>query len=189
MNRSRLTRRGIERHYRYHLSVAHLIFGSVVVGLISIVGWMCVLAGWSSDDISNRFLGISLGALCFTIALVWLSSVSRKFLRIDPVTTSSSGLTISTLFTTKLILWEDIAECGTYRRLAGRVFVRWFYLKTKQDDREMRLCNEWLEDVNDLIDLVFQKARSARFVRIENASLIPFIKKIQINPWDRHAEL
>ena len=150
---------------------------------------MCVLAGWNSDDTSNRFLGISLGALCFTVALVWLSNVSREFLRIDPVTTSSSGLTISTLFTSKSILWEDIAEFGTYRRLAGRVFVRWFYLKMKQDDREIRLCTEALENVNDLIDLVFQKARSARFVRIENASLIPFIKKIQINPWDRYAEL
>ena len=150
---------------------------------------MCVLAGRNSDDISNRFLGISLGALCFTVALTWLSNVSRKFLRIDPVTKSKSGLTISTLFTTKSIPWEDIAEFGTYRRLAGRVFVRWFYLKTKQDDREIRLCTEGLENLNDLIELVFQNARGARFVRIENASLIPFIKKIQINPWDRHAEL
>jgi hypothetical protein len=179
----------MERRYRYHLSVAQIVFGSVIVGFISTAGWMCVLAGWKSRDISNRLLGIGLGALCLTIAIVWLSNVSRKFLRIYPVTTSSSGLKISTLFTTKSILWEDITEFGTYRRLAGRVFIRCFYLKTKQDDREIRLCTDSLENVNDLIDVMFQTAKDARFVRIENIGAIPFIKKIQITLWDRGVEL
>ena len=146
-------------------------------------------AGWNSDDNSNRFVGIGLGALSFTVALYWLGTVSRKFLRKDSVTTSSSGITIINVFTTMSILWEDIAEFGTYRRLVGRVFVRWFYLKTKQDDHEIRLCTESLENVNELIDLVFQKAKDARFVRIDNIGVIPFIKKLQNRPWDRNVEL
>ena len=149
---------------------------------------MFASAGWNADDISDRFVGLGLGVICLIVALRWLGAVSRHYLRIDPVTTSSSGVTISSLLTTKSIRWEDIAEFGTYRRLAGR-FVRMFYLKTKQDEHEIRLCSESLEKINDLIDLVFQKARDARFVRIENIGVIPFVKKIKISPWDRNAEL
>ena len=149
---------------------------------------MFVSAGWNSDRIADRFLGLGLGVLFSMALLYWVGIVSQQFLRRDPVTTSTSGVVIRTVFTTKSILWADIAEFGTYRRLSGR-FVRMFYLKTTQNDHEIRLCNESLENINDLIDLVFQKARGARFVHIENIGVIPFIKKIQTRPWDRNVEL
>ncbi len=178
----------MERRYRYRFSVAQVVLGWVFVGLMSTLVWMFVSAGWNSDHIADRFLGLGLGVLFSMAPLYWVGIVSQQFLRRYPVTTSRSGVIIRTVLKTKSILWEDIAEFGTYRRLAGR-FVRIFYLKTKQDDHEIRLCSESLENISDLIDLVFQKARGARFVRIENIGVIPFIKKIEISPWDRNVEL
>jgi hypothetical protein len=179
----------MERGYRYRISLLQIAFGSIYVGLIYILAWGFVSAGWNSDLVSDRLVGLGLGVLFSMAPVGWLGTVLLQFLRIAPVTTSGYGVTIRSLFKTKSIPWGDIAEFGTYRRLAGRVFVRLFYLKTKKDDHKIRLCSDSLENVNDLIDSVFQYARDAHFVRIENIGVIPFLKKVQIRPWDRNAEL
>jgi hypothetical protein len=40
-----------------------------------------------------------------------------------------------------------------------------------------------LKNLREFIDIVFQKATHAKFVKVENVAWIPFSKEIEVLPW------
>ena len=48
------------------------------------------------------------------------------------------------------------------------------------------LCNQYLENLHGLVDVMFLKAINAKFVIVENVAWVPFTRKIERIPWDVH---
>jgi len=102
------------------------------------------------------------------------------------IITHDESLTVQNPFSTKTLHWKDITEFGTYT-IGYEHRIRLFYIKsTKFSDAKIKVCNEHLKDLKDLIDTIFLRAINAKFVVVENVALIPFTKRYQVVPWDRN---
>ena len=144
---------------------------------------MLFVAGSSAEALPDQMVPIGLGLLFLLLPLRWLLHV----LGVISVTTSGRGLTIKNVLTTRSVNWEEVTEFGTYRRIGYQQYFTVFYLKAiRYGDRKIHVCGPSIENINGLLDEVFQNAVNARFVRIENLAVIPFARKLKIVPWNRN---
>jgi hypothetical protein len=153
--------------------------------LLGVLAARLLVAGLSAEALPDQIVPIVLGLLFLLVPVCWL----LLLFRVISVTTSGRGLIIRNLLKTRSINWEEITEFGTYRRIGFQQYFTVFYLRANRyGDRKIRVCGASIENINGLLDEMFQKAVNARFVRIENVALIPFTRKMKIVPWIRDRE-
>lgn len=143
-------------------------------------------AGLNLEQLSDRLPAISIG-LFFCLVTVWLLLYSslNLFGKIK-VMTSERSLVIQNALSRYSINWEDIAEFGTYKHW----HIRAYYLKTKRyGDRKIQVCNEYLQELDQLIETVFLKATYAKCLWIENTAMIPFTRRKVVVPWERKTRI
>ena len=92
---------------------------------------------------------------------------------------------------------EEIGKGITYVKPGDHVVVthekgvgqwagwRYYLSANKYGSMQIEIADNNIEGLDELIDAVFDMAINASFVKIENISSIPFIKKIKISQWNR----
>jgi hypothetical protein len=175
--------------YRYSVRPAEWAIGLPSLVLTILVGAMFFAAGLRLDELADQLVALGLGLL---FLLGGLSATILLFVRhvgAIHIAVADKELIIKNAFTTRFINWEDITEFGTYRRVGPHYPVRVFYVKTKAcPDQQIRVGNQFLEEVDSFIDEVFRRATNARFLRIENNAYVPFTKKLRSLPWERNSQ-
>jgi hypothetical protein len=159
------------------------VVGLLFSGLLGVLAVRLFIAGSSAEALPDQMVPIGLALLFLSCPLLWLLHVRG----VISVTTSRRGLTINNVLTTRSANWEEVTEFGTYRRIGYHQYFPVFYLKANRyGDRKIRVCWASIENIDGLLDEVFQKAVNARFVRIENLAVIPFTRKLKTVPWNRN---
>jgi hypothetical protein len=176
----------MEKIYKYPVTPSQLFVGLPIVGLVIVLGTMSLMASRNLEDLPDRLFASGFGFFLLLISLWWLVLGFMRRIGAINVTVSDQQLRINNVLSAQSFNWDEITEFGTYRRLSGRIFIRVYYVKTKNEtDRQIHVCNEFLDNINEFIDVVFQKARNARFSCVENIACIPFARKLRITRWDR----
>ena len=87
--------------------------------------------------------------------------------------------------------WDDIVEVGAFHRpelFSG--FDTAVYIVSRQSDmKKIEFVPYKVTNGYEFIDLLFQRAKHAKFVRHENYSGIPFIVEMETVEWKRDDEL
>ena len=164
-------------------------------GLIFSVGAICLLAmvvkgffaeAVGAENLLPKLIDAIVG-LFFAWCATWILVMQVATLAaVRKVITHDEVVTIQSLFSSRVIRWEDITEFGTYT-VGFQYRVRRFYLKIKNyGDEKIEVCTHYLDNLKDLIDTIFLRAVDANFVIMQNVARIPFTKRLQLVPWDRH---
>jgi hypothetical protein len=164
----------------------------LIILLATISGLILIARGFlidvsRSDMLLHRLVNGLVGLICFLAAL-WIVIVyvvnivgARQIIVCDEL------LILRHPLRNRIIHWQDIIEFGTYTANGAYTPNRFFYIKiTSQPDKRIQVCNELLENLRDLIDIIFLKAINAKFVIVENVAWLPFTKKIQLARWNQH---
>lgn len=147
---------------------------------------MMLSAGIELEQLADRLVALGLGLLLLVFAFWAVFDSLLHLIGAVKVVTGDRSLTIQNTFTKHHIRWEEITEFGTYKRIAHYQYIRVYYVKAyRYGDRKIRVCGDSLQNLNELIETVFQKARNARFVWIENHAVIPFTRHMVTLPWKR----
>jgi hypothetical protein len=178
-----------EQFFKYRIKPSYWIV-SIPVALILIpFGVMLIMAGLRSLTITEQFVPLAFGLLFvifpfFGLVLAWMRSTGSIC-----VVCNNEGVRIKNLFRMISANWEEILEFGTYKTGFGAnpELNRVYYLKArKYGGRRIRVCGKTLQDLDQLIDIIFQNAVNAKFLREENVAIIPFTKKLRIDHWERN---
>jgi hypothetical protein len=170
----------MNRIYTYpRFNLFALISSMGVIFLLAMVAKGFFAEAIDTQNLISRLVAAIIG-LFFAACCGWIfvmEVVNLTALR--KVITHDEDLTIQNLFSSRTILWGDIAEFGTYT--AGFQYrVRRFYLKSTQfGDEQIEVCTHYLDNLRDLIDTIFLKAVNANFVIMENVATIPFTKRLE----------
>jgi len=101
---------------------------------------------------------------------------------------TDNGLALRIPFRKYDLLWEDITEFGRIRQFANpyRGYVWTYYVKGKgSKNKKLFLGSVVLSNINELCLLLFEKAKNAKFITLENKSIIPFAKRYTESEWKK----
>ena len=123
----------------------------------------------------------------FLIILLLIALISYPMLDLNrKITIDSSGITIKKPFNHISFIWPEITEFRKHQKGIGQ-WAGWrYYLSTgKYGSKKIEIADNNIKGLDELIDAIFDLAINASFVKIENTSPIPFLKKIKISQWNR----
>ena len=102
------------------------------------------------------------------------------------ITIDSSGITIKKSFKLISFSWSEITEFRKHERGIGHwAGWRYYLFADKYGSKQIVIADNNIEGLDELIDAIFDMAINARFVKIENISAIPFLRKSEISEWSR----
>jgi hypothetical protein len=174
--------------YEYSVRPAEWMIGLPSAVTFIFIGTMMFGAGLALDQLPDQLVAVGLGLIFVLSGLSAMVLIFMRYAGAIHIAVADKELIIKNAFTTRSINWDDITEFGTYR-CVGRFPVRVFYVKTKaRPDQQIRVGNQFLEEVDSFIDEVFRRATKARFRRVENNAYVPFTKKLRSLPWERNSQ-
>jgi hypothetical protein len=149
-----------------------------------VIGRGYFLEAMRTEELIPKFVAVFVGLLIslaiVSIIVAIISAATGKAI----VSVTDNLLIIHSVFGAQKIRWEDIVEFGTYVTPRNRYARRLFYVKLQsRPEKRILVCNHMLKNLSELIDIVFQKATHAKFVKVENVGWIPFTKEIEVLPW------
>jgi hypothetical protein len=95
-------------------------------------------------------------------------------------------ITIKMFFIINSISWGEIIEFKAEDK--GTDFgagVRYYLITKRCEDTPIKIGDNNIKDLDELIAAIFKMATNAKFVRIENITVIPFLRKTKITQWDK----
>lgn len=85
-----------------------------------------------------------------------------------------------------VINWHEIIEFRKHEKGVGQwAGCRYYLSANKYGSKPIEIADNNIEGLDELIYAVFDMAKNASFVKIENISSIPFLKKVRKSQWDR----
>ncbi len=129
---------------------------------------------------SDLFFFILLLCLLLYAVYVLLSEITFR------VITDSEELVVKNLFMSHIFKWEDICEIGRRKRGLGNYRFWMLYVVTNKERKRKDICYSYINNINDLINILYFKATNAQFMTIDDASIIPFTRREIKLPWDRN---
>jgi hypothetical protein len=179
----------MEQIFKYPVTTSYWVFAIPVLILVALFGEMLFMAGFKSPSIPDQLVFSVIGFVFVIIPLLALILAWMRSVGLICVVCDDFGIQVKNVFRRVSVKWEEINEFGTYKTGFGAnpAVNRVFCLKAeKYGSRRIRVCDTTLEGLDELIDVIFHKAVNAKFLREENLAMIPFIKKLRIDRWERN---
>jgi hypothetical protein len=123
----------------------------------------------------------------FIMVLLIVSLFSYLMLDLNrKITINSSGITIKKPFNHISFTWSEITEFRKHEKGVGQwAGWRYFLFANRYGTKPVEIADNNIKGLDELIDAVFDMATNARFIKMENISSIPFLKKPKASQWDR----
>ena len=136
--------------------------------------------GYQTESKVYFFVGFLLILLLFPLLISSLLEINRK------ISIDKSGITIKKPFNNISFIWTEITEFREHEKGFGH----WAGLKyclsaNKYGTKQIEIADNNIKDLDELINAIFDMAINANFIKIENVSVIPFLKKVKISQWNR----
>ena len=98
---------------------------------------------------------------------------------------SRSGIIVKRPFKKFEFEWSEIVEFRKYNNGYG-LWAGWrYYLSaTKYGAKHVKIADKYIKDIDVLISIIFRNATNARFNKIENNTVLPFVKKYKMSKWE-----
>ena len=96
----------------------------------------------------------------------------------------NEGLTCKSGFKTTSFKWSEISEFKKHEKGIGLwAGFRYYLSSTETGKRNIQIADKNIENIEQLIEIVFRKAINANFVKIENQAKLPFFKSMNKSVW------
>ena len=99
------------------------------------------------------------------------------------ITVTDSSLIFQMPFKRHQISWSDIEEIGTYRRMPG-LYPPMIYIKSRLCRQKLKV-NPCFRESREFVSILFEKSNHAKFVKLENQSGLPFIRRMKRLEWKK----
>jgi hypothetical protein len=149
------------------------------------LGARFLIAGFDSTTVPDQFVVLAIGLFLIITPLWLLVFVWMQSIGFICVVCNDEGVRIRRFLRQVSANWQEIQEFGTYK--VSPKGIRVYYLKARKfGDKRIVVCGNRLGDLDQLIDMIFQRAVNAKCLREENVAMIPFTKKLRIEQWKRN---
>ena len=100
------------------------------------------------------------------------------------ITIDNLGITCKSGFKKNHFEWPEISEFKKHEKGIGLWAGFRYYLSSDQAEKKnIKIADNNIENLEQLIDIVFEKAINAKFIKIENQARLPFFKSLQKSVW------
>ena len=101
------------------------------------------------------------------------------------ITVTDSSLIFQMPFKRHQISWSDIEEVGAYRMSGVGLGYPMIYIKSCQLCQQKLKVNLRFIESRELVSILFEKSNHAKFVKLENQSWLPFIRRMKRLEWKK----
>jgi len=100
------------------------------------------------------------------------------------ITINISGITCKTGFKKIHYEWPEITEFRKHHKGIGTWAGFKYYISSNETGKKnFKLADNNIENLEQLIKIIFKNAINAKFIKIENQSKLPFLKSLQKSMW------
>lgn len=160
------------------------VFSSIIWGLLGIVVYLRMRAIIPIDfrSESTMYIVVSLllaSAMIFGYIYVFLDLYRKTII-------SRSGIIIKRPFKKYEFEWPEILEFRKHEKGPGLWPAGWRYCLSakKYGEKHITIADKTFKDIDALITIIFRNAMNARFNKIENDTVLPFVKKYKMSKWE-----
>lgn len=140
--------------------------------------------------VSQNFLSQGIIYVCISIIIIGLFFVMMLYEMLDltrKIVISDTTIMINKPFKVIEINWQDILEFKKqekgFAENAG-----WKYLlkyHNGRGEKQVELADNNIENLHELITLIFENAKKSKFIQIKNDTFLPFFKNYVISEWEK----
>ena len=169
------------------LNVPQIIISLVSILVLFMIGLAYLSEIMRAEELATKMLNGALIVILLFLALTIVMENIITLLGLERNVITDDSLILKRPLRTRRIFWLDILEFGTYTKNGFNQPNRFFYLKVKSHpEKAFDVCDEYLPDIGEFIDLIFLKAINAHFVIVDNITWIPFMRRTKLLTWERY---